>query len=1004
LLRSLLVLASVLAPFAASSVLAQPSFHHFESGPVRPLAISADGTRLFACNTPDGHLEILDLTGDVPRVVQSVPVGLEPVAVAVESDSRVWVVNHLSDSVSIVDVASSPARVVRTLHVGDEPRDVVFAGPGRRRAFVTTAHRGQHAPHDRGDYATPGVGRADVWVFDADDLGAASGTPLSVLTLFGDDGKVDVTFRVISDTPRALAVSPDGSRVYAAVFFSGNRTTTVSEGVVCDGGALVGPCDVEGTRYPGGLPLPNDDRDGVLAPEVGLIVRQGLDGAWRDELGRDWSAGVRFELPDHDVFEIDANAETPTQVRTFDHVGTVLFGMAVSPLDGDVFVVGTEALNQVRFEGHGNYVRTIAGRPSDIPASLRGHLHEARVAILSRVDGSVITHHLNPHIDYAASTQAEDVRRRTLAQPVAVAMSGDGGRLYVAALGSSAIGVLDVAALRRGEVDTAVQRVLSLREPWAAGPVGLVVDEARQRLYVATLFDDAVVTVDLAGRSVASRVRLHSPEPASVVEGRPALYDAFATSSHGEASCGSCHVFGDLDALAWDLGDPDVSQLPNPNPAGPIGGGQPFSGLKGPMTTQSLRGLADHGPMHWRGDRTGGHRGADPLDEHAAFVAFDVAFDGLLGRDEGPIAEAEMDRFADFVLSMIYPPNPIARLDGTLREDEARGRAIYFERESVDGIATCNGCHTLDRSRGFFGGDGRTTFENEPQHFKIAHLRNAYTKVGMFGMPSIPFVVDEGTYGDTGEQVRGFGFLHDGSFDTLFHFFRATVFFLNDQERRDLEAFTMAFDTTLAPVVGQQVTLDAERDAASEALATLLFTRASTPFTWPGGARTTECALVVRGVVDDEPRTWVRRSDGRFDSDRASEAPTDAPALLAIADTTPLTVTCAPPGTGARALDRDEDGMRDADERDLGRDPADRPLVDVPNLGLTGPGPRPDGGMPELDGGVVDGGRPDAGRRDGGGGGEGDGGGCGCHTSAGATSGLVPAVVMLLGLRRRRRA
>lgn len=960
---------------------------------MRPLALSADGTRLFACNTPDGHLEILDLTGDVPRVIESVPVGLDPVAVAVQSASRVWVVNHLSDSISIVDVASSPARVVRTLHVGDEPRDIVFAGPGGRRAFITTAHRGQHAPHDRGDYATPGVGRADVWVFDADELGASSGTPLTVLTLFGD-------------VPRALAVSPDGSRVYAAVFFSGNRTTTISEGAVCDGGILAGPCTIEGTAYPGGLPLPNSDRDGVLAPEVGLIVRQGVDDVWRDELGRDWSAGVRFELPDHDVFEIDANAATPRQLRTFDHVGTILFGMTVGP-SGDVFVANTEALNQVRFEGHGNYVRTLPERPSTVPVSLRGHLHEARISVLSNDDGRVAAYGLNPHIDYTAGAQAEDIRRRTLAQPVAIASSSDGARLYVAALGSSAIGVIDVAALERGEIDTSVERVIPLRDPWASGPAGLLLDETRDRLYVATLYDDAVITIDLSDRSIIGRVRLHSPEPAAVIEGRPALYDAFATSSHGEASCASCHVFGDLDALAWDLGDPDVSQLPNPNPAGPIGGGEPFSGLKGPMTTQSLRGLADHGPMHWRGDRTGGHRGADPLDERAAFIAFDVAFDGLLGRDEGAVTDAEMGRFADFVLSMIYPPNPIARLDGTLREDEARGRQIYFEREGIDTISTCNGCHTLDRERGFFGGDGRTTFENEPQHFEIPHLRNAYAKVGMFGMPSVPFVNDEGDFGDTGEQVRGFGFLHDGSFDTLFRFFQATVFAIDDRDRRDLEAFTMAFDTTLAPVVGQQVTLDAESDAAAEALATLLFTRASTPFTWPGGIRTTECALVVRGVVEGEARTWVRRSDGRFDSDRASEAPLAVPALLAIADTTPLTVTCAPPGSGARALDRDEDGMRDADERDLGRDPADRPLIDVPNLGLTGPGPRPDGGMPDLDGGVSDDAGRDAGRRDAGrdaGSGDDGDGGCGCRTSAGATSGLVPALAMLIALRRRRRS
>ncbi len=77
-------------------------------------------------------------------------VGLEPVAVAVQSRREVWVVNHLSDSVSVVDV-TSPRNpwVDKTLLVGDEPRDIVFAGPQRSRAFVTTAHRGQNNPATR---------------------------------------------------------------------------------------------------------------------------------------------------------------------------------------------------------------------------------------------------------------------------------------------------------------------------------------------------------------------------------------------------------------------------------------------------------------------------------------------------------------------------------------------------------------------------------------------------------------------------------------------------------------------------------------------------------------------------------------------------------------------------------------------------------------------------------------------------------------------------------------
>ena len=63
-----------------------------------------------------------------------------------------------------------------------------------------------------------------------------------------------------------------------------------------------------------------------------------------------------------------------------------------------------------------------------------------------------------------------------------------------------------------------------------------------------------------------------------------------------------------------------------------------------------------------------------------------------------------------------------------------------FLEDMVDTIATCEGCHRHDRAQGFFGGGGETTFENETQEFEVAHLRNAYQKVGMFGMPNIPFL------------------------------------------------------------------------------------------------------------------------------------------------------------------------------------------------------------------------------------------------------------------------
>ena len=107
-------------------------FTLFESGQVRPLALGANGRHLYAVNTPDNRLEIFRIRPDGhPRGpltrIGSVKVGLEPVAVAVRNRREVWVVNHLSDSVSVVDVTSPQhAHVERTLLVGDEPRDIVL--------------------------------------------------------------------------------------------------------------------------------------------------------------------------------------------------------------------------------------------------------------------------------------------------------------------------------------------------------------------------------------------------------------------------------------------------------------------------------------------------------------------------------------------------------------------------------------------------------------------------------------------------------------------------------------------------------------------------------------------------------------------------------------------------------------------------------------------------------------------------------------------------------------
>ena len=284
-----------------------------------------------------------------------------------------------------------------------------------------------------------------------------------------------------------------------------------------------------------------------------------------------------------------------------------------------------------------------------------------------------------------------------------------------------------------------------------------------------------------------------------------------------------------------------------------------------------------------------------------------------------------MQKFTDFILQVTYPPNPIRALNNSLTADQQAGRNFYFNNIS-DVVETCNGCHVLEPANGFFGSNGFSTFENETQHFKIAHLRNLYQKVGMFGMPAIPFIIP-GNNGNQGQQVRGFGFLHDGSIDTIFRFHNATVFtgFPNGTSgvtlRRQMEQFMLAFDSNLAPIVGQQITLTSLNGGVAGPRISLLIARAAA----------NECDVVVKGLFPNlmlirEQRGWVRTAAGTFRSDRTGEALLTDAQLRAQANTAnqELTYTCVPPGSGVRiGIDRDEDGFPDRTELDQGTDPAD---------------------------------------------------------------------------------
>jgi len=780
------------------------SFKSFESPQVHPLALTPDGTRLLAVNTPDHRLSVFQLTNQGPTLAAEIPVGLEPVSVAARNDHEAWVTNWLSDSVSVVDL--STGNVVRTIDVGDEPTDVVFAGRQREMAFVCVS------------------GLSQVKVYNPDVLADST----QALDIRGKQ-------------PRALVSDPSGTRVFVSVFESGNQTTVVSASQVRDAG---------------GPPKPSPKMKRLpTAPEVGLIVK--FDGAnWADERGNTkWTSLVPYTLADVDVVEIDATQPTlviRNEVRGVGtHIGNTIFDQASNRL----YVVNTESNNLVRFE-----------------QNLSGRFTSTRVSLVNfgAPVPSATAMNLNPHINLDVPEGSDAERALSLALPADITRGADGS-IYVAATGSAKVGVLDAAGAVRARINV------------GQGPTGLALDESRQRLYVLNRFDETLSVVDLKGPAELARIPVgFNPEPQAVTQGRRFLYDG-GLSAHGDLACASCHFNGHRDGLAWDLGNPRGKLQTVPGL-----GFSSFHPMKGPMTTQSLRGIIGNEPLHWRGDRS-------------SLSDFNPAFVSLLGGTR-ELSTEEMSAFTAFILTLTYPPNPLQNLDRTFPNPSSgpsaeRGRQLFNTAPLDGGLLSCNACHTA--TPGFRSGTSNLIIPGlllqESQDFKVPQLRGLYQKVGLRI--------------SAGEQLTGFGFIHDGSIDTLLSFLRLPVFtFRNDNDRRDVEAFVLAFDSGLAPAVGVQATINGENklSAAAAQRISLLIAQADAG----------NCDLVVKGLVSGVHRGFVYVGNGMLRSDRASESLVTWQSLVQAAGAgAELTFTGVPVGSGRRlGIDRNGDNKLDGDE------------------------------------------------------------------------------------------
>ncbi|HWX41670.1 MAG TPA: hypothetical protein VN345_11020, partial [Blastocatellia bacterium] len=591
------------------------------------------------------------------------------------------------------------------------------------------------------------------------------------------------------------------------------------------------------------------------APEVGLIVKWN-GSAWVDERGNTkWTQFVPYTLSDVDLTLIDATTNAPRIQTEVTGIGTHIGNAVLDSAGSRLYVLNDDAHNEVRFE-----------------PNLSGRFISSRVSIVNfgAQTPGVTAVDLNPHINLDVSAGSDAERAQSLALPADITRSAD-GTLYVAATGSAKVGVLDQTG--------AVQARISVGQ----GPTGLAIDDPRGRLYVLNRFDQALSIVDVKARAETGRVPIGSfnPEPQSVRDGRRFLYDG-SLSAHGDLACASCHLNGHRDGLAWDLGDPK-GQLQTQSGSG----FSTFHPMKGPMTTQSLRGIIGTEPFHWRGDRAG-------------LGDFNPAFMSLLG---GPrqLTTDEMTAFSSFIGTLAYPPNPNQNLDRTFPNPASgpsaeRGRVLFTTGLLDAGVLSCNQCHSAFPN--FGPGTNRLVIPGallrESQDFKVPQLRGAYQKFGMLNV--------------SGQQLSGFGFIHDGSIDTLLDFLRVPVFtFRNDDDRRDVEAFVLAFDTGMAPSVGLQITLvgnGSEGATASYRLNLLM-----------GQADAGNCDLIVKGVYRGEHRGFLYVGGGMFQSDRQNDSQVSWQTLMQSAGPgSELTFTGVPVGYGRRlGIDHNGDGKLDGD-------------------------------------------------------------------------------------------
>ncbi len=495
-------------------------------------------------------------------------------------------------------------------------------------------------------------------------------------------------------------------------------------------------------------------------------------------------------LPDADVIRISSSGAI---TQTVSGVGTILFGHAINPDSGELWVLNTDANNRAQHDT--NYPSTVTDiNKLQSEPSIRGTTVRNRVTRVDLATGTTFITELE--VDSAGVY--DDAR--TIGQPYALDFGptgqADAGHAYI-------VGLLTNRVVEYDEVGAFVQSFDILPSGSIARAIHF--DSANDRIYVYCWGTNEIRVYTLGAPVILDAVMDlgFDPAPATVQQGRQTFYDG-SHSLHGDESCATCHVEGRMDQMAWDLSNRPADD-------------------KGPLVTQTLVGIERMRPFHWRGEQMQG------------LVDFNPAFDNLLGGsglDQTP--GGEFDMFEDFVFSLQAPANPIIDPTRIINNnfappvpsvlppvgtqgawpafgDAVNGQRIWFDELTV-GNNTCNDCHTLPTgTNADVIADGGSDLHQKRARLMVTGFNDMWRKSQEPVL--IDFFEPDGTIGTRRYPTLGHGFAHSGAAANLIEFSRGGGT-LSNKEVADVAAFQEMIDTGIAPASHVGILLDQDHLSA----------------------------------------------------------------------------------------------------------------------------------------------------------------------------------------------